>query len=160
MDTPEKKAKAIEALRAAMTPISSAYTHAARLDALRFAQGMLYMLWKIEGADSEQVAALESEIQLADRAGVKRCEERLASGEDSRCMEDFRIRDRHAELIALHEGVQAIRYAETHEALEDLAMQFEDRLLRAHPALVDDEELIEWRIKPMEAKKERLQELS
>lgn len=39
-------------------------------------------------------------------------------------------------------------------------MQFEDRLLRAHPALGDDEELIEWRIKPMDAKKERLQELS
>lgn len=52
-----------------MTPISSAYTHTARLDALRFAQGMLYMLWKIEGADSEQVAVLESEIQLADSAG-------------------------------------------------------------------------------------------
>ncbi|AXJ06000.1 hypothetical protein CFN16_18290 [Pseudomonas fluorescens] len=159
MDTPEMKAKAIAKLRAAMTPVRKAYTHTARQDALRHVQGMLFMLCTIELVDRDTLEALNNEILNAESEGSSRCDEKLASGEESRCMDDTAIPHRAVELMALHELVEEVRQALDLAGLEQKNRDFEDRLMKAWPAFVDDVELLEWRVDVMTAKNEKLKSL-
>ncbi|MDH4602415.1 MULTISPECIES: hypothetical protein [Pseudomonas syringae group] len=159
MDTPKTKATAIEKLRAAMTPVRRAYTHAARIDSLKRVQGMLFMLWTIEWVDKEMADALNLEILNADSEGMRRCEAKLAKGSKSRCMADEVMIDRARELMELHESAFEMRRATDLKALELHAFNIESRLMQAWPALIDDEDLIDWRIEIIDARKVRTREL-
>lgn len=160
MDTPEKRAKAIQKLRASMTPVRNAYTHAARLDALARVQGMLFMLWTIEWVDRSTLEKLNTEILEADSTGTSRCEARLASGKISRCMDANRIHDRAAVLITLHEAVQGMRQAPSLNELDLQAWEFESTLMSAFPSEIDEDELVEWHVEVELAKSYRRTECS
>lgn len=159
MDTPETKAKAIEKLRAALTPVRRAYTHAARIDSLKRAQGMLFMLWSIEWVDKETVEALNIEILNADSEGHRHCEAKIALGDQSRCMDDEFMHDRARELMALAESEFEMRRAPDLKALELHAFNIEDRLMRGWPAYLDDQDLMEWRVAIHFARTERTKQL-
>lgn len=160
VDADLQLARALSKLRVAMVPLRSAYTHTARVEALNRVDSMLLMLKHIGLVDAFTWEVLLSEIRDADRKGASRCEAKHASGAVSRCMHDDAIYVRANTLMSLQEALNEVRQAPTMQALELSCIEVEDQLMKAFPAYVDEDELVEWRIFIGDAKSQRLQELA
>ncbi|WP_166363428.1 hypothetical protein [Pseudomonas akapageensis] len=74
MNNGKKKTQALADLDEATDDIRQTDNHAERLEALYKAQGMLYMLWRIEWVSSEDLEAFKLKLLQADADAVQRIE--------------------------------------------------------------------------------------
>lgn len=73
----ENKAQALADLEEATDDIRRTDNHAERLEALYKAQGMLYMLWRIEWVNSEDFENLKLKLLQADAQAVRQIEDKV-----------------------------------------------------------------------------------
>jgi hypothetical protein len=73
----KNKAQALDDLEEATDDIRRTDNHAERLEALYKAQGMLYMLWRIDWVNSEDFEKLKLELLRADAQAVRQIEEKV-----------------------------------------------------------------------------------
>lgn len=73
----KNKAQALDDLGEATDDIRRTDNHAERLEALYKAQGMLYMLWRIDWVNSEDFEKLKFKLLQADAEAVRQIEERV-----------------------------------------------------------------------------------
>ena len=70
----ENKARALADLEEATDDIGRTDNHAERLEALYKAQGMLYMLWRIDWVNSDDFEKLKLKLLEADAQAVQQIE--------------------------------------------------------------------------------------
>ncbi|NBA98135.1 hypothetical protein [Pseudomonas sp. R5(2019)] len=70
----ENKTQALADLEEATDDIRRTDNHAERLEALYKAQGMLYMLWRIDWVSSEDFETLKLKLLQADAEAVRQIE--------------------------------------------------------------------------------------
>ncbi len=73
----KNKAQALDDLEEATDDICRTDNHAERLEALYKAQGMLYMLWRIDWVNSEDFEKLKLKLLQADAEAVRQIEEKV-----------------------------------------------------------------------------------
>ncbi|VVN92533.1 hypothetical protein [Pseudomonas fluorescens] len=71
----ENKTQALADLEEATDDIRRTDNHAERLEALYKAQGMLYMLWRIDWVNSDDFEKLKVKLLQADADAVRQIEE-------------------------------------------------------------------------------------
>ena len=73
----KNEAQALADLEEATDDIRRTDNHAERLEALYKAQGMLYMLWRIDWVNSEDFEKLKLKLLQADAQAVRQIEEKV-----------------------------------------------------------------------------------
>jgi hypothetical protein len=77
MSDGKNKAQALDDLEEATDDIRRTDNHGERLEALYKAQGMLYMLWRIDWVNSEDFEKLKLKLLQADAQAVRQVEEKV-----------------------------------------------------------------------------------